>query len=386
MDWKIPQFKIYWDEEDIRLVNEVIRSGSSWAVGSKITEFEQGITDYIGSTYSLVFNSGTSALHAALLAHGICNGDEVIVPSFTFIATANSPLFVNARPVFADIEEKTYGLDPNDVLEKITMHTRAIIPVHYAGCPCDIVALRDIAEDHNLVLIEDAAEAFGAQGGVRKVGTFGNSGMFSFCQNKIISTGEGGAVVTDSKEIYEKMKLIRSHGRLEPCDYFSTSANMDYISLGYNLRMSTITAALGIAQLNKVDTIIQMRQLLATQYLMGLHKHAPEIIVPKVPCDCSHVYQLFSVIAPDRDNLVKYLNSKGIMSKIYFSPIHLSEFYKNTLHYPCGLPITEKVAESIVSLPIYPGMSQNEVNCVVNTIAEFYRGKNHETTISNRVS
>ena len=375
MNWKIPLFKMYWDEEDIRLVNEVIRSGTGWATGSKIAEFEREITEYIGSNYCLTFNSGTSALHAALIAHGVEKGDEVIVPSFTFISTANAPLFVEARPVFADIEEKTYGIDPNDVLEKITKRTRAIIPVHYAGCPCDIRALSDITEDHNLVLIEDCAEAFGAESNDSKVGTFGDSGMFSFCQNKIITTGEGGAIVTDSRELYEKMQLIRSHGRSESCsNYFSTSANLDYITLGYNFRMSTISAALGIAQLKKVGTIFNLRQILAARYLMRLHELVPEITVPKVPGGSSHAYQLFSVIAPDRDNLIKYLDKQGIMSKVYFSPVHLSEFYKNELRYRCNLPITEKVSNSIISLPFYPSMLSEDISCVVNTIAEFYKG------------
>ncbi len=363
---------MYWDEEDIRLVDEAIRSGMSWAGGPKIAEFEQGIADYVGSKYCLAFNSGTSALHAALAAYGIGKGDEVIVPSFTFIATANAPLFVGARPIFADIEEKTFGLDPDDVLEKITKKTRAIIPVHYGGCPCNIAALRNIADDHNLVLIEDAAEAFGAKIGDRKVGTFGDSGMFSFCQNKIITTGEGGAMVTDSRDLYEKMKLIRSHGRLETCDYFSTSAVMDYVSIGYNLRISNITAALGIAQLKKVEKIINIRREDASRYIHNLNEAVPEIIIPEIPPAYFSVYQLFSVIAPDRDNLIKHLDTESIMSKIYFSPVHQTVFYKNTLQYKCILPVTEKISGSIISLPFYPGIPSGDIDSVVGAIREFY--------------
>jgi perosamine synthetase len=363
---------MYWDEEDIRLVDEAIRSGMSWAGGPQIAEFEQGIAEYVGSKYCLAFNSGTSALHAALAAYGIGNGDEVIVPSFTFIATANAPQFVGARPVFADIEEKTFGINPDDVLEKITKKTRAIIPVHYGGCPCNITALRDIADDHNLVLIEDAAEAFGAKIGDRKVGTFGDSGMFSFCQNKIITTGEGGAMVTDSRELFEKLKLLRSHGRLETCDYFSTSAVMDYVSIGYNLRMSNITAALGIAQLKKVEKIIKIRREDASRYIHSLDKTVPEIIIPEIPPAYFHVYQLFSVLAPDRDNLIKHLDYESIMSKIYFSPVHQTAFYKNTLQYKCTLPVTEKISGSIISLPFYPGISSEDIDSVVGAIREFY--------------
>ena len=366
---------MYWDEDDIRLVNEAIRSGMQWAAGPKIAEFEQGISEYIGSKYCLTFNSGTSALHAALAAYGIGKEDEVIVPSFTFIATANVPQFVGARSVFADIEEKTWGIDPNDVLEKITKNTRAIIPVHYGGCPCDITALRDIADDHNLFLIEDAAEAFGAKIGDRKVGTFGDSGMFSFCQNKILTTGEGGAMVTESRDIYEKMKLLRSHGRLETCDYFSTSSVMDYVSLGYNFRISNITAALGIAQLNKVEKIIKIRREDASRYIHDLNRIVPEISIPNIPPKYFHVYQLFSVIAQDRDSLIKYLDTEGIMSKIYFSPVHLTDFYKNTLNYQCTLPVTEKIAGSTISLPFYPGIPPSDIDSVVRAIRDFYGGR-----------
>lgn len=372
MTWKIPLFRMYWDEEDVRLVDDAIRSGMQWAAGPKIAKFEQGITEFIGSEYCLAFNSGTSALHAALIAYGIGKGDEVIVPSFTFIATANAPQFVGARPVFADIEERTFGLDPDDVLEKITKKTRAIIPVHYGGCPCNITALRDIAEDHNIILIEDAAEAFGAKIGDRNVGTFGDSGMFSFCQNKIITTGEGGAMVTDSRNLYEKMKLIRSHGRLETCDYFSTSAVLDYVSIGYNLRMSNITAALGIAQLEKVEKIIKIRREDASRYIHNLNKIVPEIVISEIPHEYYHVYQLFSVIAPDRDNLIKHLDTEGIMSKIYFSPVHQTDFYKNTLNYRCTLPVTENVAGLIISLPFYPGIPSGDIDTVVGAIREFY--------------
>ena len=166
-------------------------------------------------------------MHAALLSQNIGKNDEIIVPSFTFIATANSALFVNAKPVFADIEKETFGLNPDSVQDLINENTKAIIPIHYGGCPCKIKELKDIAEDNDLILIEDAAEAFGASVNGQNVGTFGELNILSFCQNKIISTGEGGAIVTDSDEIYEKLKLIRSHGRLEGADYFSSSNLFD---------------------------------------------------------------------------------------------------------------------------------------------------------------
>jgi len=373
MAWKIPLFKMYWDEMDISAVSTAIRSGMNWAVGQEVSQFENELASYTGSKYCTTYNSGTSALHALLLASGIGKGDEVIVPSFTFIATANSPLFVGAKPVFADIEEETFGLDPEDVLEKITPKTKVIMPIHYGGCPCKIREMRDIAEDKGLLLIEDTAEAFGAKIGNQMVGTFGDAAMLSFCQNKIITTGEGGAIVTDDREIHEKLKLIRSHGRLETCDYFSSTELFDYISLGYNFRMSNLTASLGIAQLRKADQIITMRRALHKLYMKKLQSCSDEITENTIPADYRHAYQLFSIRAKNRDNLMKHLAAAGIMTKIYFPPVHTTHFYKNVLKYNCDLPVTMRVFSDVVSLPFYPGMPETDVDFVVDTIKEFYQ-------------
>ncbi len=232
--WKIPLYKVYWDKSDVKAVTKVIKRGTYWAVGPEIEEFERVVANYVGVKYGVSFNSGTSALHAVLLAYGIRQGDEVIVPSFTFIATANAPLFVGAKPVFADMEDSTFGLDPNDVERKITKKTKAIMPIHYGGLPCRIEELKKIADEYDLLLIEDAAESIGASINGRKVGSFGNAAMFSFCGNKVITTGEGGIILTNSGEIYERLKLIRSHGRLESEPYFMTTKMLDYIMLGYN--------------------------------------------------------------------------------------------------------------------------------------------------------
>lgn len=371
--WNIPLFKMYYDDDDIDSVTSALRSGMNWAVGPDVSLFETEIADYIGTKYCLTFNSGTSALHTALLAHGIGAGDEVIIPSFTFIATANAPLFTGARPVFADIEEKTLGLDPEKVSEQITPHTRAILPVHYGGCPCQIRELREIADDNSLLLIEDAAEAFGASINGKKMGTFGDSAMFSFCQNKILTTGDGGALVTDDRDIYEKSKLIRSHGRLETADYFSSCESMDYITLGYNFRLSNISASLGRAQLRKVDRLIAMRKVIAERYLSLLYSAVPELRPLMPPDQFDHVYQLFSIRARERDGLMHYLADNGIMSKIYFDPAHLTYFYRKELGYLENLPVTEKISKEIMSLPIYPGMPVQDVDYIVEKIADYYR-------------
>ena len=373
MSWKIPLFKIYWDKEDTRAVSNAIEKGMYWAIGPNIEEFEKETSKYIGAKYCAVFNSGTSALHAALLAHGIGKGDEVIVPSFTFIATANAPLFVGAKPVFADIEEDTYGLDPEDVNEKITKKTKAIIPVHYGGSPCSIHELKGIAKDNGLILIEDAAEAFGARVRGKKVGTFGDAGILSFCSNKVITTGEGGAIVTNSKETYEKLKLTRSHGRLERGDYFTSPGYMDYVDLGYNFRMSNITAALGIAQLKKADKIIRMRRENA-EYLTKKLSAIGELILPSAPKGYFHVYQMYTtrVKGGKRDNLMKYLINQGIATKVFFHPVHLTHFYRKKLGYRVKLPITEKVSRQVLTLPMYPTLTKEEMDYIAKKINTFF--------------
>ena len=370
-------FKIYWDEEDVKSVANVIRRGSYWATGPEIQAFEDKISEYVGTKYTVTSNSGTSALHALLLAYDLKQGDEVIVPSFTFIATANAPLFVGAIPVFAEIEDKTYGLDPEDVKEKITNKTKAIIPIHYGGCPCLIRELKEIASDHNLLLIEDAAESLGAKIKDKKVGTFGDSAMFSFCQNKVISTGEGGAITTDSKEVYEKLKLTRSHGRLETQDYFTSIGYMDYVTLGYNFRMTTMTAALGLSQLKKTDEIIKMRRDKAEYMTKKLSKNK-EIILPSPPPDYFHVYQMYAIRINEnlRDDLMKYLSERGIMTKVYFPPVHLTHFYRTKFGYDRGeLPITEEVSDQVLSLPLYPTLMEKEIDYIIEKIDNFLEGE-----------
>lgn len=372
MKWKIPLFKMYFDEEDLKMVHDAIASGMNWAVGPEMATFEEQITRYTGSKYCLTFNSGTSALHAAMLAHGIGMGDEVIVPSFTFIATANAPLFVGAEPVFADIERETLGLDPADVLKRITPKTRAILPIHYGGCPCKIAELRELADEKSLLLIEDAAEALGADIRGRQMGTFGDSAILSFCQNKIITTGEGGAITTDSRDLYEKLKLIRSHGRQDNGDYFSTTTVMDYISLGYNMRMSNLSAALGVAQMKKAGYIISQRREIAGAY-RELLRGIREVVVPEVPQGYSNVFQLFTIFVEKRDALIRHLEEKGIMTKIYFPPVHKTHFYHTVRKDASRLPVTDDVSGRVISLPIFPGLSQADIACVAGEIRNFYR-------------
>ncbi|SVE06782.1 uncharacterized protein METZ01_LOCUS459636, partial [marine metagenome] len=243
----------------VSAVTSVIKRGTDWACGPEITQFEKELSNYVGCKYSLTFNSGTSAGHAVLIALGLQN-KEVMIPSLTFISTANWLLMTGNKPKFVDIEEETLGLDPIKIEKKISKTTKVIMPVHYAGLPCKINEIRKIATENKIMLIEDAAESIGASIGKKNVGTFGEASIFSFAANKVLTSGEGGAVLTNSKKLFEKLKLIRSHGRLISENYFSSIEKPNYVTLGYNWRMSSITAALALSQLKRLDHLIKKRQ------------------------------------------------------------------------------------------------------------------------------
>ena len=374
-EWKIPLYKIFTDDEDVELVNKVIKRGKYWAIGPEIEEFENALCNYVGSDYCVAVNSGTSALHAALLSYGIGRNDEVIVPSFSFISTANSILFVNAKPVFAEIEEENFGLDPNLVENKITEKTKAIMPLDYAGQSCKIFELMEITKKHDLVLIEDAAEGLGSSINGSSVGSVSDCAIFSFTGNKVMTTGEGGAVVTNSKEICEKIKLIRSHGRIDSVNYFQNPELSTYVNVGYNWRIPTMSAALGLSQLSKLPKIIKMRKDNAQYLSSHLSKHK-EIQIPSPKSKSDHIYQMYSILLETkilRDGLHSFLTSNGIFSKIYFSPIHLTKFYMDKFKTHQGmLPVTENLSERILTLPMFPSMTNEEKKLIVDTIDRFF--------------
>lgn len=372
--WEIPLYKIFTDNDDINSVSKVIKRGHDWAVGPEIEQFEKLLARYIGSDYCLAFNSGTSALHAALLVLGAKRGDEIIVPSFTFIATANSVIVVNAIPKFVDIEEETYGLDPYQVESSITRKCKAIIPIHYAGLPCKIEEIADIAKRKKIFLIEDAAESLGSKINNKMTGRFGDLAIFSFAGNKVLTTGEGGCIVTNSKRFFEKLKLIRSHGRLERQNYFSSITRPEYVTIGYNWRMSSMTAALAISQLEKLEKLIQLRRRNA-EYLSSRLQKFTQIQVPSEPRGYRHVYQLYSIRLANsrlRDNLMHFLAKRGIMSKVFFYPVHLTSFYKKMGYSKKKeLRITQIVSNQILTLPMYPGLKAEELDHICDSINEF---------------
>jgi perosamine synthetase len=305
-------------------------------------------------------------------------GGEVIVPSFSFISTANAVILAGAKPVFAEIEEESLGLDPEDVKKKINSSTKAILPMHYGGRVCkNINILRKIADEHNILLIEDNAESFGAKINGKLAGTIGHAGMISFCQNKIITTGEGGAIITNDKLIYERLILIRSHGRIEQAgvSYFESTEIEDYIEIGFNFRISSISAALGISQLKKIDSILNKRRETGEFYNQILQKIKDLSILPAIE-DTEIVYQLYSILLNNpesRKPLQDFLLSKGIYSKIYFAPIHLKSYYQQKYGYKKGdLPKTEEISNRIMSLPVSLNFKREDQEYIARMIADYY--------------
>jgi perosamine synthetase len=373
MKWKIPLYKVDWDKEDVKTVTGVIKRGMDWAIGPEIEEFEQSLAHYHNSKYCVVFNSGTSAGHAALLSLNLKPSSEIIVPSFTFIATANWPLMVDQKPIFSEIEEKTLGMDPSYLDSIISKKTKVIMPIHYGGMPCKIIEIKKFAEQHKLILIEDSAESIGSTIGNKKTGSFGDMSILSFAGNKVLTTGEGGAVIVNSKKLYEKLKLIRSHGRQTNLNYFQTNKTPKYISLGYNWRMSSMTAALGISQLSKLDKLISKRRTNAKSLSSKLNKHS-KIILPFDYKNHKSVFQLYTIRITGknlRNNLMEFLEKKGIMSKIFFEPVHLSKFYSKNMNKKISLPITEKISQQVLTLPMYPSLTKDEINFISDSIDEF---------------
>ena len=368
----IPLFKIPWTDEDVRMVTKSIKRGGYWAKGPYVDQFESKLEEFLNVNNALVVNSGTTALVAALQGLEIGEGDEVIVPAFTFIATANAVRLVGAEPIFADIESNTYGLDPASVEDNLSESTAAIIPVHPYGTCCRIDELVDLATDHDLALIEDAAEVLGAEFNRQQLGSFGDAAALSFCQNKIVPTGEGGAVVTDDDELAEQVKLYRSHGRASS-DYFESSESGDYADIGTNIRMSDLTAALGCSQFDRIDELIEGRRQAATELTDRFED--VDVIQPHTSPDAgTHVYQLYTIELANelnRDHVIETLEDRNISSKVYWDPaVHQTEYYTRTKNTTPDLPVTEDIASRVLSLPMYPDLSTAETDRIADAVIE----------------
>lgn len=356
----IPIAKPLLGKEEIDAVTEVLSSGMI-AQGPKVDEFELAFSEYTGCEYAAAVNSGTAALHIALLAYGIGKGDEVITTPFSFIATANSILYTGAKPIFADIEPDTFNIDPEKIQEKITPNTRAILPVHLYGHPADMKAIMEIAEDKKLIVVEDACQSHGAAFHGKKVGSFG-TGAFSFYPTKNMTTSEGGMLTTNDKEIAEKAKMIRAHG---------SKVRYLHEMLGFNLRMTDIAAAIGLEQLKKLDKFTEARQRNA-EMLSSELKGLPGLVPSITKIGCTHVFHQYTVRAKKRDQLAAFLKEKEIGTGVHYPiPIHKQPVYKE-LGYKDSLPVSERAVEEVLSIPVHPALSRADVQTVIKAIKEFY--------------
>ncbi len=357
----IPIAKPLIGEDEVNAVTEVLRSGNI-AEGQKVKDFETAFAEYAGTRGAVAVNSGTAALHVALLAHNIGKGDEVITTPFTFVASANSVLFTGAKPVFADIEENTFNIDAESIVEKITPRTKAIIPVHLYGQAAEMEPVMEIAEDNDLVIIEDACQAHGATCDGRMVGSFG-TGTFSFYPTKNMTTGEGGMITTDDNNIIERAKMIRSHGSRQR--YY-------HEMLGFNLRMTDIAAAIGLVQLKKLDGFNDTR-IDNSEYLNKSLNKIKGVKLPHVRERCKHVFHQYTVRLESempRDEIAALLNRKGIGTGIYYPlPIPKQPFYKS-LGYDDSLPVSEKASLEVISLPVHPGVTRTDLNTISAALRE----------------
>ena len=373
----IPYGRQNVDEEDIKAVIEALRC--DWITqGPRVEEFEARVAEYCGVRYAVAFNSGTSALHAAMYAAGIGEGDEVITTPLTFVATANAALYVGARPVFVDINENTYCIDTEKTEAAITPCTRAIVPVDYAGYPIEMKRIRKIADQHNLVVIEDAAHALGAVREGTKVGTQADMTMFSFHPVKHITTGEGGMIVCNNPDYYRRLKLFRSHGITKETEHLEAHDGPWYYEmqeLGYNFRITDIQCTLGMSQIKKLEKFLQERRLLAKKYDQTLGE-VKWLRTPPVPspdnCHAYHIYPVLLEADVNRIEFYTYLRAHNIGSQVHYIPVHLQPYYRRRFGYKLGdFPKTENFYAREISLPIFPGLTSVQQEYVIRVIKKF---------------
>lgn len=378
----IPVFRPNYDKEEIKAVTEVLKSG--WiGLGPKTEEFEKRFASYIDVPYAIALNSATAALHLSLLAANIGEGDEVIVPALTFVSTAHAVLYTGATPVFADVDKEILCISPDDVVKKITKQTKAIIPVHYGGHPCDMDGLKKIARKHNLIIIEDASHACGSSYHGKKIGSISPFTCFSFHAVKNLATGDGGMITVKDKKTADRLRRLRWCGinkntwdRLEDIyeeekAYRIYGWHYEVEELGYKYHMNDINAAIGLVQLQKLDKSNQKRRTLASRYNHELNK-TKELKCPVIKSNIISAQHNYVIRCGERDKLHLFLREKNISSGVHYMPIHLQPFYKK-LYPNTRLPIAETQWKQLLTLPLYPNLTQKKQDYIINCIKEFYR-------------
>ncbi len=346
-------------DDEKKAVLEVLDSGII-AQGPRVKAFEEAFASMCGVKHAIATTSGTTALHIAMMANGIGKSDEVVTSAFTFIASANSILYVGGRPVFVDINPTTFNINPDLIESAITPRTRAILPIHLYGLSCDMDPIMKIAKKHNLIVVEDACQSHGAIYKDRKVGSFG-TGTFSLYPTKNITSGEGGMITTNDPVIDEKCRVIRQHGMHKR--YY-------HDELGFNFRMTDIHAAIGLAQIAKLEKFNEIRRANAKY----LSQHLKGVVTPVVPGGYTHVFHQYTIRVLDgkRDALRAYLQEQGVGSEVYYPvPVHQQSFYVGELGYKVSLPVTERLTQEVLSLPVHPSLSPSDLEKIVATVNEF---------------
>jgi UDP-4-amino-4,6-dideoxy-N-acetyl-beta-L-altrosamine transaminase len=383
----IPYGKQDISVEDINAVKKVLEA--DWITqGPEVDEFEAAVADYTGARYAVAVSNGTAALHLACLAAGLGPGDEAITTPVTFLSTPNSVLYTGADPVFCDIEAETRNMDLALLPGQITGRTRAFLPVHFAGLPCDMAAISRIAAEKDIKIIEDACHALGAryqaEGQWFRVGSCAHSDMtvFSFHPVKHITTGEGGIITTNSSDIYESLVSLRSHGMVKTPDMKDKKGPWYYEmrSLGYNYRITDFQCALGISQLSRLDDFLEHRQAIARTYDRAF-SGIENISVLRPPADKEHAYHLY-VLEIDyhgtgitRKDFVEQLKMRGILTQVHYIPVYRQPYYRQKYHFRAeDYPVSERYYERAVSIPMYPGMSDKDIKKVISAIKNTLRG------------
>lgn len=368
------------EENDIEAVLAVLRS--DWlTTGPKVQEFEEAFAERVGAGYAITFSSGTAALHAATFAAGLKNGDEVITTPMTFVATANSVLYQGATPVFADVSSDTLNLDPEQVVKKISSKTRAILPVDYAGHPADLSTIIEIARQHDLLIIEDAAHALGAEHQGKRIGSIADMTVFSFHPVKHVTTGEGGMVTTDDEQLRAKLRRFRNHGISSDARERQRAGEWQYemVELGYNYRLPDFACALGIQQLKRLDRNLARRRAVAARYAAAF-REIPGVITPRVRHDVTHAWHLYPIrldlarLTADRAEIFRALRGENIGVNVHYIPVHYHPYYRQRFGLRNGeFPIAEDAYARLISLPMFHGMTDEDVDDVIAAVTKVWR-------------